>query len=498
MIPFGFQIPFKSSGCEDAPPVYSDRCSVVCDGLGGSGSRRHCKASEKGKTMEEHTSAYIGSRLVADCVTRFIDQNYDALQTAACSQADGTESIPGMLSRLKKEITADLERGMAEYRIPESAIRGRTFKVFPTTLAAAVYFPQGEETVVLGLWAGDSRIYLLTPDKGLQLLSRDDSDIADEMGSVSEMNNCISADGDYWLNYAVYRLHSPQAAVFCCSDGCFDMICSPMHLEWLWLYGMLNCNAEASGPETGTVIAESIRNKIYESPCDDTTMCGALIGMDSTAAVKEVFGPRFESFNPAAKEMNKAYSDWKSADGTLQRLDKEQRLLASEADQELKRMIFNAFKGDNTNPLYMLILNRSGIKPQNLFTAERSRMMQAKLDNLLIAAEQLKDELQELYGALKNRVMDLKQQLQDRTLSERMVDMVYPDIREDLLEDMTRLEPVNKELLPQSLRRYTEIITERKQEMDRSSVARAEVERLWEKYRINYQLFSTLTEKGEV
>ena len=79
-------------------------------------------------------------------------------------------------------------------------------------------------------------MYVLSPTKGLQLLSLDDAVNADrEMNSASEMNNCISAGNAFRLNYSIFEMDEP-GIVFCCSDGCFDYLPSPLHFEWLVLH----------------------------------------------------------------------------------------------------------------------------------------------------------------------------------------------------------------------------------------------------------------------
>ena len=94
---------------------------------------------------------------------------------------------------------------MAKLGIDPMLTRNKTLKIFPTTLASALYFQDGERMKILAIWAGDSRVYVLSPTKGLQMLSLDDAVNAEvEMKSASEMNNCISAGNPFRWNYSIF------------------------------------------------------------------------------------------------------------------------------------------------------------------------------------------------------------------------------------------------------------------------------------------------------
>lgn len=460
MIPFGFQVPFKED-CEDAPPIYTEHYSVICDGLGGAGSRGHTKYSNDGMTVETHTSAFIGARLVSACVASFLERNYETMRAAIIAEENSKESISEIILELKQEIHSELRHCMEIYKIPEKVVDERTFKVFPTTLAAAVYFKYGDETVVLAVWAGDSRIYILNPNQGLQLLSKDDSDMACEMDSASIMNNCIAADGDFILNYAVYRTIGSQV-VLCCSDGCFDLMPSPLHFEWLLLYSALHCPS-TSAFDAGEALSVSIKEKFYESPCDDTTMCGILIGINNTSDLKCLFEPRFEKLSPSAQRMNKAYNDWKFAEEKLQHMKKEQRLLAPEVEREMKKLIFDALKDGERNPFYRIIIAQPAVASLQLLTDE-----------------------------------EYSQKLIEVNRLEAIVDVIYTGVRERLIETLIYLDSDLKELLPINLCRYVEICMAWNAEAARSSAAEKEEKRLWEEYRRKYQLFTRVRDRGAI
>lgn len=78
LYPFSFQKEIKPGFCEDAPPVATDRYAIVCDGLGGAGHTKHLLPDEENPgTVTERTSAYLGSRIVAERVERFFAEHWE-------------------------------------------------------------------------------------------------------------------------------------------------------------------------------------------------------------------------------------------------------------------------------------------------------------------------------------------------------------------------------------------------------------------------------------
>lgn len=310
MIPFSFQKVHKAhepAGCEDAPPVAEESYSVVCDGLGGAGCKKHTVPEEEGK-MVPHTSAYLGSRIVCDSVKGWYKSNYSELfelWNQNRGRQDGKDTVEKRLKSLIEYIRDAFEEKMEKWEI--TPLQSKTFKIFPTTLASAMYYPHPESNkiTILAVWAGDSRVYMLTPGKGLQLLSVDDAPNAEnEMGSTSEMNNCISAGGEFYLNYAFYDLDGP-GIVFCCTDGCFDYLKSPLHLEYFLLHAISECKQDASDEKIGCVLGESICDMVYKSISDDTTMSGVIVGINSIREMQKLYKSRQDKHDSQAESMNR-------------------------------------------------------------------------------------------------------------------------------------------------------------------------------------------------
>ena len=337
MLPFSFQKGNKAAGCEDAPPVAEVSYSIVCDGLGGSGSTKH-QVIENGLTVMR-TSGYLGSRIVCDSVKNYYSLNQKLISKIITPTADECGEIASIVCGLKECIRENLERKMRELEIDPLLTRKKALKIFPTTLASALYFNDGKKVRILAIWAGDSRVYVLTPSKGLQMLTLDDAINADvEMKSASEMNNCISAGNPFRLNYSVYEINEP-GIIFCCSDGCFDYLPSPLHFEWLVLQTILSCIPNVTSDYLGEAFACSIRDTVYQSIGDDTTMAGVICKVDSTEELRKAFSIRMEQFGKLALQMNDALKIQKAYQNEKDSAAKKCRLFEEKVIADLRASI---------------------------------------------------------------------------------------------------------------------------------------------------------------
>lgn len=344
LYPFSFQKEIKPGFCEDAPPVATDRYAIVCDGLGGAGHTKHLLPDEENPgTVTERTSAYLGSRIVAERVERFFAEHWE--EWAGPEQAPEIGVYAG---QLKEELDRAIQDCVEKMRIRIPV--GKTIKIFPTTLASAVFLPCEDGLRVAAIWAGDSRVYLLTPSKGLRLLSLDDADgAAESMNSGTVMTNCVYA-GSFFLNYCVYTLREP-GLVFCCSDGCFDYLRSPLHLEWLLLHTIQNMPQE-EGRQPGEILGESIRDGIYQTIRDDTTMAGLCVGLPSIASLQEAFRPRMEALDPMAVQMNGYIMEKNAALDALDKARRVCRLNENKVSDGIQRVVGETLSSRKPTNLY--------------------------------------------------------------------------------------------------------------------------------------------------
>lgn len=274
------QIKRESGRGEDAPPKAYDGVMVVCDGTGASGMDTHRIGDE------QYTSAYLGSRKVAEIAVGYLLQNGERLLEPFARGVSPREQI----AAFRAAIRAGLDLYVKENGLSLS-IRGKSIKLLPTTLAAALYRRRGDRLEVLALSAGDSRILFWAPDDGLQQLSVDDVDAScDAFSDVSNVGNCISADGDFHINY-VYHNDLPLSGVlFATTDGFTDPV-KPFEQEAYLLSWLGTCPDLAM---LGKHIGDEI-DRLGFSQKDDCSISGVLLGeLLNTDRLRELAAARID------------------------------------------------------------------------------------------------------------------------------------------------------------------------------------------------------------
>ena len=355
LIPFDFQKGNKAAGCEDAPPVTNEKFSVICDGLGGSGSIKHRIIEKDSTTPVNRTSGYLGSRIVAESVVSYYTQNYSQLEEVIFQKLDFKYAVENFLAALKNHINNAFADKISEYNI-DTERATKTLKIFPTTLASAIYFIAKNKMYILAIWAGDSRVYILSPSYGLQLLSLDDAkDAEDAMKSASEMENCISAGRSFHLNYALYEMDGP-GIVFCCSDGCFDYMQTPLHFEWLLLQTMLEYVPKAKQDNLGLALGCSIKDSMYQTIGDDTTMAGIIYGIESSSELKKCYKSRMDRFSHIALEMNDYVRTKKMVQSEKESAQKKCRLYENKIENEIRISVCNTLNTKKPDLLYNFLV----------------------------------------------------------------------------------------------------------------------------------------------
>ena len=294
--------------CEDAPPVVSEQYAIVCDGLGGSGSHKHRCCSPNSDEETIHSSAFLGARIVSNYVSTFY-QHANILELFSDNLSVRQCAVQNFVTSMKQGLLDELQQ-QYNHNYPLISKRFGDFHIFPTTLASVLYHHHQNCVKILSVWAGDSRVYILTPSKGLQQLTLDDSKSGKEMISDSAMSNCIKANHSFYINFSYYEINEP-CVVFCCTDGCFDY-CTPMHLEMIF-YKVIEDNL----PQNDNSIESQLFSKqLSEYICaeisDDTTMAGAIFGMSSYREMQALFLERakkqweiIQIIEPALNNLNK-------------------------------------------------------------------------------------------------------------------------------------------------------------------------------------------------
>ena len=310
---------------EDAPPEATEKLLIVCDGLGGTGQIKH-KIGD-----QYYTSAYIGSRCVSDAIKKYCDEQQRELWT---------DDIATMTKKLKQYLASQLEACIQGYKL-EKSLGGNMIELLPTTLAMAIFRKNGGFLDVRVIWAGDSRIYLLTPVDGLSQLSEDDVDGEfDAMKALgqSNMNNNVTGEGmdRFHLNYAEYKIPIQEGFIlFAASDGCFDYIESPMQFE----YKLLAATQQVFEDDP-SVLGECIAENYQGENCkDDTTIAGVVIQTNQEKTVSELYKARMlymkEQFR---KPVNEGY---RFADSRYDEIDSKRTQL-EESEREIETELIEA------------------------------------------------------------------------------------------------------------------------------------------------------------
>ncbi len=238
------------------------------DGCGGSGARKH-------EYYSGHSEAYMASRL---CAGAFFDGFLDSFM-----QQDTID--PNEIIQRCKQYCQDLFTAYRPSVGQASRIKSSMITTLPTTAAAAMIQPANREVITTAAWAGDSRVYTLTPC-GLAQISLDDSDNSDPYETDAMMTNTINADRTPRINQKVCRIPLP-AIILTATDGCFAYYTTPMEFEGVLLSTLL----AASCPNDWE---SALTEQIGCVAGDDYTLVMAVLGFQSFENLKQVFSPRYD------------------------------------------------------------------------------------------------------------------------------------------------------------------------------------------------------------
>lgn len=211
---------------EDSDPIHTSFGAqhgliAVFDGLGGSGSEVY-----RDQYGCERTGAYIASRIVRDDVEAY----YKSLSVPL-------EINSNVLNPLKERIQQTINQWASMYARSESRILSSMRRTLPTTMAGVFYAPaqNGNAYHCDVVWAGDSRVYCLTPDAGLQQLTRDhvkgsSHNTLNDFVQDSPINNCVQANAEFYIEHKRFVIDGPLMLI-AATDGCYSALPSPAHFE---------------------------------------------------------------------------------------------------------------------------------------------------------------------------------------------------------------------------------------------------------------------------
>lgn len=268
MFPLIVEIELKEGAGEDACvslALQKRQIVGVFDGLGGSSS---------GSGNE--TGGRIAATTVQQTTCNFLKQKGGAI---------APESVKELQQKLRQVLQAKKASALPASRIIGSLVKNKLC----TTLALAS-FSAGRSGRKLSVthdldiaWIGDSRIYFLSPKKGLQQLTQDDIEVEKDAFELlredSKMAQYLSADmpSGWEINFRRKNVELP-GLVIACTDGAFHYLETPWQFEILLLESLLT---SASVEEWRALL----NNQYQKIKRDDTSIVIASIGFDNNFEV---------------------------------------------------------------------------------------------------------------------------------------------------------------------------------------------------------------------
>lgn len=265
-----------SERCEDALSYSFDdehfHFAGVFDGCGGLGSKRYEKVGNK-------TGAFISSQT---CASVFHDEMKRSLRN---KEIDDT-----FVTHLKSCFLAALRNREKQYG-QQSRLIGTMIRTLPCTGSMVVISQTKGSEKLLHLniiHAGDSRVYIMRPNEGLQQVTRDElSGNPDALRNLyvnAPMTNVINIDKDFILTHLSCNIETPFA-VLCASDGVFGYVKTPMHFEKIIL-DALETSVNFDSAE------QAFLKSIKSIAADDATAVMPFYGWDSFDQIKSAFAKR--------------------------------------------------------------------------------------------------------------------------------------------------------------------------------------------------------------
>jgi serine/threonine protein phosphatase PrpC len=207
-------------------------------------------------------------------------------------------------------------RSLVESKMSKSRLSGTlTGKRLCTTIALASVAkeidPNNNSCEVKLAWMGDSRIYFLSPNHGLQQLTVDDLEVdKDAFQMIREdppMSQYLTADiPTKWQIHFVEEKLEERGCILVCTDGCFQYLPSPWDFENLLLQTLHDS-------QTISAWQELLAQRYQEIKQDDISLILYPIGFSSFEDLKQSYQPRLQNliqeYNPKISSVS-SYELW--------------------------------------------------------------------------------------------------------------------------------------------------------------------------------------------
>ncbi|MBS9389440.1 MAG: protein phosphatase 2C domain-containing protein [Dolichospermum sp. WA123] len=248
----------------------------VFDGLGG-----------RSAGYNDETGGRIASRIASEISKKFFTHYNGQITLANAIQ-------------LQDKICQALKKAADDHnmRTTSSKLKGSLVEHKLCTTIALASIPKQETTgnsfKVDLAWMGDSRIYFLSPSKGLQQLTKDDlvtpKDAFEMLRQDPPMSQYLTADiNPKWQIHFQSHTFQEQGCFLACTDGCFQYVSAPWEFERLLLDTLFN--SKGTTKETNTW-EDLIEQKYTEIKQDDVSLIIYPVGFQKISAIKDVYQNR--------------------------------------------------------------------------------------------------------------------------------------------------------------------------------------------------------------
>lgn len=280
--------------------------------------------------------------------------------------------------RLTKDIADELQQSICKYlknqadtKMGVSRLRGSLAnKRLCTTIAMASMPKQkaNKEFEVNLAWMGDSRIYFLSPTKGLQQLTEDDLESSkDAFQMIREdppMSQYITADmPEKWQIHWKSEKFQESGCILACTDGCFQYLPAPWDFEKLLLETLAESKTASEWKELLIEEYEKIRQ-------DDVSLVLYPVGYTEFEDIKSNYQDRLANlrnyYNSSTDNHDHLIKLWESYRSDYEAMLETQR----PAEESGKKPDGNSSVagGDNGENL----LNRFGNKLRNMVSEKEN------------------------------------------------------------------------------------------------------------------------------
>ncbi|MGB8691668.1 MAG: protein phosphatase 2C domain-containing protein, partial [Microcoleus sp.] len=210
------------------------------------------------------------------------------------------------------KIKADTNMPKTSSRLKGSLVE---HKLCTTIALASIPKQKGQERIFEAnlAWMGDSRIYFLSPTKGLQQLTKDDlvtsKDALEMLRQDPPMSQYLTADiNPTWqIHFQHYEIEG-SGCFLACTDGCFQYFSAPWEFEKLLLEMLSKSEGDTMEKNTWQQL---IKQRYTEIKQDDVSLILYPVGFNGIKHLKSSYQKRLQYLqeNFMAPTANARYED---------------------------------------------------------------------------------------------------------------------------------------------------------------------------------------------